>query len=980
MNLRKMTLKINGADRMFICDPAKDTLADVIRRMGLTGTKVGCGTGVCGSCSVILNGKVIRSCTKKISKVEEYSELTTIEGIGGPNFLHPIQEAFMHAGAVQCGFCIPGFIVSTYAFLKENPDPTREDCRDWFTKHRNICRCTGYKQIINAVMNAAKVMRGECDIDDIRIKLPEDGEYYGKNLVRPAALAKVCGLADYGDDVELHMPAETLKAALVMPRVAFHAKIKKINKEEAEKMPGVYKIVTAADVAGPNRVGFFQFSPRSTAEGQNHPIIVEDTIFNYGDVVAIAVADTKAHAKAAAAKVTIDWEQLPEYKTYLEAAMPDAQRIHPEHPNVWSEQPTVKGAGHDTPTLMDKAPHVVEGSFYSSRQPHLNIEGDTVQAYFDEDDNLCVHCKAMQIYANIGDIAEATGLPAEKIRVIENPTGGTFGWGIAAATYAMAGITSMACENMPVALSISYDEFMAVSGKRAPSYSNSRLACDEDGQIIAAEWDCGIDHGSYNELGDDLMTRPARFMYFPYNVPNVLGLSRVACTNHNYGTAYRGYGSVQAYTCAEAMMDIMAKEIGMDPFDFRYKNIARPGDTNVNQYPFREYPMEKMMDVLKPMYEEVKARCEKESTPEKKRGVGLAWGGYNVTEGIFDQCTVAVELLKDGKIANYNTWQDQGQGGDVGSLMVTLEAFKPMGLTPDDVVLIQNDSKYCPDSGATASSRQHYMNGKAVNVAAKQLMDAMRKTDGTYRTYDEMIAENIPVKYEYQYNNPEDMTLKYLDPNTGVGNPTPAYTYCINMAEVEVDTKTGKATCIGFWCIDDVGVIGNEAAVNGQAYGGLSHSIGFALTENYDDVKKHNNPLGAGVPTMKDIPIEFNLYHMCTPRNTNPYGSSGASEAFQSGGHMAVINAIDNACDVRIYELPAYPEKIKAGLEALEKGEPTPNKPKKYFLGSDFYEEMEYIKNNPVEDLFLDMFPEDKKETWKPILDAPIDPKEFSKA
>ena len=170
------------------------------------------------------------------------------------------------------------------------------------------------------------------------------------------------------------------------------------------------------------------------------------------------------------------------------------------------------------------------------------------------------------------------------------------------------------------------------------------------------------------------------------------------------------------------------------------------------------------MDTLRPIYEEVKARVEKESTPEKKRGVGIAWGGYNVTEGIFDQCTVALELLPDGRIAKYDTWQDQGQGGDIGALMTTLEALKPLGVTPDDIKLIQNDSKFCPDSGATASSRQHYMNSKAVVMAADELMNAMRKPDGTYRTYDEMVAEGIPTKYETQYQNPEDMTLRYLDP------------------------------------------------------------------------------------------------------------------------------------------------------------------------------------------------------------------------
>ena len=143
MNLKKMTLNINGADRMFICDPEKDTLASVLRRLGLTGTKVGCGTGVCGACSVILDGKVIRSCTKKIKNVEEYSSVTTIEGIGTVLHPHPLQYAWVHMGAVQCGFCVPGFIVSAYQLLQENDNPTREDVRDWFQKHRNVCRCTG---------------------------------------------------------------------------------------------------------------------------------------------------------------------------------------------------------------------------------------------------------------------------------------------------------------------------------------------------------------------------------------------------------------------------------------------------------------------------------------------------------------------------------------------------------------------------------------------------------------------------------------------------------------------------------------------------------------------------------------------------------------------------------------------------------------------------------------------------------------------
>lgn len=945
--LRKMTLNINGADRMFICDPEKDTLATVIRRLGLTGTKVGCGTGVCGACSVILDGKVIRSCTKKIKTVEEYSKVLTIEGIGMPNHLHPLQVAFMHRGAVQCGFCSPGFIVSSYALLQTNPKPSREDVRDWFQKHRNICRCTGYKQIVNAVMEAARVMRGECDIEEIKVKLPENKEYYGLPLVRPAALAKVCGVCDYGDDIELKMPESVLHVVMAQPKIAHHAKILKIHMEEAERMPGVYKVITHKDVKGSNRLNFFQFSPRCLASEQTHILLAEEKIFNYGDIVALVAADTKEHAREAAAKVTVEYEQLPEYLNYLEAAMPDAMRIHDDHPNVWSEQPTIKGAGHDTPALFDKAPHVAEGSFYSTREPHMPIEGDTVQAYWGDDGLLTVHCKAMCIYANIGDIAEATGVPAEKVRVVQNPTGATFGWGIAGATYSLAAIACLACDNMPVAFSMSYGEFMAFSGKRAPSYTNARLACDENGRIIAAEWDCGLDHGAYNELGDDLTWRPARFMFFPYNVPNAMGLTRVACSNHAYGTAYRGYGSPQAYTASEALMDMMAEKMGIDPFEFRWRNIARPGDLNISSYPFVDYPMERIMETMRPIYEKAVARAKAEDTPQKRRGVGIAWGGYNVTEGTADQCTLAIELREDGKFVKYDTWQDQGQGGDVGSLVCTLEALKPLGVSIDDIVLIQNDSKLCPDSGSTASSRQHYMNSKTSKIAADMLINAMRKPDGTYRTYAEMVAEGIPAKYEAQYLNPSDPDLCDLDPNTGVGNPTPDYTYAMFLSEVEVDTATGKTTVLSYTCVDDVGVVGNIDSVNGQAFGGLSHCIGFALSENYDDVKKHNNMLGAGIPTIKDIPDDFNAIHVVTPRKKNPFGSSGASEAFQSAGHMAVINAINNACGVRIYELPASPEKVKAGLAKLA-GNGKLDPPKKYFLGSDFYEEMEYIRNNPV--------------------------------
>lgn len=955
MNLMKMTLNINGADRMFICDPEKDTLASVLRRLGLTGTKVGCGTGVCGSCSVILDGKVTRSCTKKIKSIKEYSSVITIEGIGTALNPHPLQYAWVNLGAVQCGFCVPGFIVSAYQLLQENPDPTREEVRDWFQKHRNVCRCTGYKQIVDAVMEAAAIMRGEKTFEDITYDWTKDVEegYYGKPLVRPNAMAKACGVCDYGDDIELKMPAETLHAVLVMPMKTNHAKILNIDYSEAEKMPGVVKVITAKDIPGANRLMAYQFSPRTVVFEQTHKLMQDEKIVRWGDPVAMVVADTKDHARAAAAKVNVELEQLPEMMSYLEAVLPDADRVHPSMDNIYSQQPVLKGDYENIPELIEGAAYSVEGSFYSSREPHLSIEGDTVQAYYDEDGKLCVHCKTMTLYFDRDDMAEAIGIPVEDLRVIENPTGGSFGWAMCAASYALCGVATKVT-GMPVALSMTYAEFMALSGKRSPSYINGRLACDENGKFIAGEFDAGLDNGAYPEMGDDKLTKILRFMFFPYNMPNVAGLARSAVTNHNFGVPYRGYGAPQAYTASEALVDMLAEKIGMDPFEFRYKNIAQPGDLNLNQRKFLQYPMQEMMDKMKPLYDEAVKRTEEfnaASDGKIKRGVGIAWGGYNVGLGGVDEASVAIELMPDGTFRKYDTWQDQGQGGDAGSLICTLEALRPYfpNITPNDIKLVQTDSKYCPNTGESAGSRSHFANGKASILAAKNIAEAMRKEDGTYRTYDEMVAEGIPTRYEGNWAAADEWDyFDFLDPNDGQGEPTYAYTYALFMSEVEVDTETGKTTVVSMTCVDWIGKPGNIQSVNGQAFGGMSHAIGFALSENYEDVKKHTNPYSAGVPYIKDVPDDMTVIHLDGFDERGPFGSSGASEAFQSSDHMAVINAINNAVGVRIYELPATPDKVKAGIDALAKGEPNPNVPKKYFLGSDMYEELENIKANPL--------------------------------
>ena len=687
-------------------------------------------------------------------------------------------------------------------------------------------------------------------------------------------------------------------------------------------------------------------------------VLCDDRIFRYGDVVALVVADTRDHAREAAAKVKVKIEKLPEYLGYLDTVMPGAMRIHEDTTNIFSMQPVLKGAGLDDATkvagIIDDSAFSASGSFFATREPHLSIEGDPLQAYFDEDGMLAIQCKSQGVYSSIGRIGSSVGITRDKIRIIMNPTGASFGWSTNAGDICLIAAAAMIMKE-PVALSMTYEEHQHFSGKRRPCHSNGRVACDKNGKITAAEFEFGMDQGAYTFGGDDVITKQVRFAFFPYNVPNVAGLSRIAITNHNFGTAYRSYGSPQAYTMSEALMDMLAEEAGIDPFEFRWRNIARQGETNINSRPFRLYPMENMMKMLKPHYDKAVKEAKEKDTPEIRRGVGLAWGGFNVTEGATDSATVHLELNPDNTITKYDTWQELGQGGDVGSIMVTLEALKPLGITPEQIRLVQSDTKICPDSGMSAGSRSHYMNGHATIKAAEKLMKAMQNADGTFRTYDEMVKEGIPTRHEGKYMTIVTEGLSRLDPNTGIGDPTPAFTYALNMAEVAVDTKTGKTTVTRFVCVSDVGKIGNIDAVNGQAYGGISHSIGFALSEDYEDVKKHTNIATSGVPYIKDIPDDIILLYHESHDTTGPFGSSGASEAFQASGHVAVLNAIYNACGVRVFEMPATKEKVKKGLDILASGGKIAP-PKKYFLGSDLYDELENIKANPVPYGGIDFF------------------------
>jgi aldehyde oxidoreductase len=940
MSLYKVEFIVNGVQRLMHADE-DESLATFLRRYGLTGVKIGCGTGVCGSCTVLLNGEPVRSCTRKVKSVPEFSTIETIEGLGTATNLHPLQLAFITRGSVQCGFCTPGFIVSAKGLLDKNPDPTRDEVREWFTKHRNVCRCTGYKQIIDAVMDAAKVMRGEMTMKELEFRLPDGVSLYGSEFPRPYALGRVLGVTDFGDDMGEKMPPGTYHLALVLAGVGA-GRLLGLDTAEAEKAPGVTKVITADDIKGTNNIARGVMHPRSKAAEVERNIIVREIIRKKGDVVAVVAADTREHARAAAKLVKANIQEAPASTNLLEAVLPDALPIQGDAPNYFLTQPVFKG--EDTERIFAGAPHVVEGSFYSSREPHLPIEPHSMQAYVEKDGTLTICVKSQFVHGPTFGLPFALGLPPGSVRVINNPVGGIFGLGMAADAAGVVGAASLALDGAPVTLTLDYREFQLFSGKRAPSYSNGRLACDENGKLLACEVDIAQDHGAYPETAGILQNKTMRFMGYGLNIPNISALGRAVFTNNSYAIPYRSFGSPQMYTITEQLIDMLAKKIGMDPFDFRQLNVIKPGDTTPNSRPYHYYSVEELLSKLRPYWDESLKWKAEDPGNGKVRGIGVAMGGFHVSEDT-DRCEVWLELNPDGTVTNYNCWQELGQGGDASSVAFTIEALAPLGLKPGQVRLLKDDTGRAPFHGPSAASRSHYASGNATLIAGALMLDAMRKEDGTYRTYEEMKEEGIETLFKGEWaavGNREAM-----DANTGEGNPMQDHNHIVQACRVEVDPATGKVEVVSVHAAADVGVIGNRLTVEGQALGGLEHAIGFALYEEYSDFeKKYENMAGCGTLQCGQMPDDVEFIFVETPRAEGPLGSGGASECFQSCGHVSVLNALNDALGIRVYELPATPDKILAALEAKEKGDDA--RPEKWYLGDDFADVVADIKANPI--------------------------------
>jgi aldehyde oxidoreductase len=427
------------------------------------------------------------------------------------------------------------------------------------------------------------------------------------------------------------------------------------------------------------------------------------------------------------------------------------------------------------------------------------------------------------------------------------------------------------------------------------------------------EHDYIVDHGPYSEFGDLLTLRGAQYTGAGYNIPSIRARGRTVATNHVWGSAFRAYGSPQSFLASESIVDELAEKVGMDPLEFRYLNVYRPGDTTPTGQTPEVFSFPEMLEKLRPLYKEAKEKAARESTPENKKGVGVSIGLYGCGLDGVDASEAFVELTKEG-VTVFATWQDHGQGADAGALGTAHQALRPLGIGPEKIKLVLNDTATSPNSGPSGGSRSQVMIGNAIKNGCEQLVDALKKADGTYKTYDEMVKEGQLVKFHGKWT----ASMNSNCDENGQGNPFAVYMYGAFLAEVSVNTKTGKTTVDGMTVMADAGTINNQLVVDGQIYGGVAQGIGLALSEDFEDIEKHSTMLGAGIPYAKDIPDKFDIYYFNYPREHGPFGAAGVGELPLTSPHVSIINAIYNATGVRIRHLPARPEKVLAGLKELQ--------------------------------------------------------------
>ncbi|GMG84119.1 molybdopterin-dependent oxidoreductase [Paralimibaculum aggregatum] len=897
-----------------------ERLSETMReRCGARDVKIGCNAGDCGACTVLVDGAAVCACLTPAHQVAGARVETAAGLAAGDPVAERLKASFARRGAAQCGICTPGMMASAVALLRAVPAPTEAEVQD--ALGGVLCRCTGYRAIVEAVVAAGRGAE----------PAPEIAGRVGAASARIDGARKIDGTELFGDDVA---PADAL-VVRVLRSPHPHARFSFGDLDGfVAATPGLDCILTAADIPGTNRFGVIPGF-------HDQPVFAEGTARHRGEAVAALVGSAEAMRGLDLAAVPVTWEPLPASLTIDEALAEGAPQLHEAAAgNVMCRGLVQKG---DAEAALAAAEVTVEGRFVTSFVEHGYIEPEAGFAQM-VGDRLEVHACTQAPVMDQEALAIILGLPKARIRIVPTAVGGGFGSKLDLSVQPFLALAAMRT-GRPVRITYTRQESMQSTTKRHPGEIVLKIGATRDGRLTGFDFDGAFNTGAYASWGPTVANRVPVHASGPYHVADYRARSAAVYTNCPPAGAFRGFGVPQSAIAQESLMDELAGRLGIDPLALRMQNALGNGQPTATGQVFEQgVGIGACFAALQPGWareraaaEAFNARAAAQGQP-LRRGVGVAGGWYGCgNTSLPNPSTIKCGLRADGTVVLHQGAVDIGQGSNTVIAQIFATA---LGVGIEALALLGGDTDITPDAGKTSASRQTFVSGNAARLSALALRerilrlsnaaeDAAIRLDpgsGQIRIEDGGQVHTVALGdmaadadgYVLAATESWDPPISPLDAN-GQGIPYAQFGYAAQIAVVEVDTRLGTVRPLRFIAAHDVGRAINPMLVRGQVEGGIAQGLGMALMEEFIPGRSENLH-DYLIPTIGDMP-EVETLIVEEPDAHGPFGAKGLGEHVLIPTSPALFNAVRHATGARLTRAPATPERVLAAIREAESRE-----------------------------------------------------------